>query len=197
MTTPLAVSGPALPAVNAPDETALVTRLRAGDAAAYEELYRIHSEPMLAIARGVLRNAADAADAVQDAFVSAFRGIGRFEGTARLGTWLHRITVNHCLMHLRARKRRRLVSLGLSPAPVAAAEADGLVRAEVAADVRAGVARLPAAYRHVVELRDFEGIDTAAAAARLGTNTGVVKARLCRAHRALRGLFGTAADLAR
>jgi RNA polymerase sigma-70 factor (ECF subfamily) len=82
-------------------EAELIRRLRAGDDRACEALVREHGGPMLACARRLLGCAEEAADAVQDAFPSAFRAPHPFEGNARLGTWLHRIAVNHSLLHLR------------------------------------------------------------------------------------------------
>jgi RNA polymerase sigma-70 factor (ECF subfamily) len=169
-------------------EAEMIVRLRAGDEEAYESLFRAHAGSMLAVARKFLGNSADAADAVQDAFLSAFRGVGAFAGTARLGTWLHQITVNACLMKLRSRRRCRHVPLD-DRTPSAHAEEDELTRRETTNQVRDCIARLPATYRTVLWLRDIEGLDTAAAAGRLGTNEGVVKTRLHRARLALRILL--------
>src|SRR5690242_13935266 len=84
----------------------LLARLRAGEAAAYDEFVRAHSPRMLAVTRRILNSEEDAKDAVQDAFVSAFRGLPNFEGGSLLSTWLHRIAVNAALMKLRTRKRK-------------------------------------------------------------------------------------------
>ena len=92
-------------------ETSRLARLRAGDEAAYDALVREYGSRMLAVARRMLRSEEDAADAVQDAFVSAFAAIDRFRGGSSLYTWLHRIVVNACLMRLRTRGRRSDVSL--------------------------------------------------------------------------------------
>ena len=89
-----------------PEEKALLEALRAGDEAAYEKLVREHTGRMLSVARRFLREEDDARDAVQDAFVSAFRAIGNFEGGSRISTWLHRIVVNAALMKLRTRRRK-------------------------------------------------------------------------------------------
>ncbi|HJZ58481.1 MAG TPA: sigma-70 family RNA polymerase sigma factor [Gemmataceae bacterium] len=189
MTTRVAVSGASLPGSNPDDETELVAGLRAGEEDAYEALVRTHSGALMAIARRFLGDTNDAADAVQDAFVSVFKAMRSFEGSARLGTWLHRIAVNACLMKLRGRKRSRLVPLDDSHAPVCRSEDDHLGRAEVAEQVRACIDQLPPAYRTVIRLRDIEGVDTAETAGRLGTNEGVVKVRLHRARQALRALL--------
>lgn len=189
MTTPVAVSGPRSPGSDAADEAGLVARLRAGDEDAYEALFRARSGAMLAVARRFLGDTDDAADAVQDAFVSAFRAMPAFEGGSRLGTWLHRITVNACLMKLRGRRRSRLVPLDDAAAAAGPADDDAVTRAEAAERVRACIDRLPPAYRAVIRLRDLEGVGTAEAAGRLGTNEGAVKVRLHRARRALKTLL--------
>jgi len=124
-------------------ESQLVARLRAGDDEAYEQLFRTHAGALMAVARRFFGDTADAAEAVQDAFVSAFKAMDSFEGTSRLGTWLHRITVNTCLMKLRGRKRSRFVPLGdVIPATSGIGD-DAVSRAETCARVRAGVEQLP------------------------------------------------------
>ena len=189
MTTPVAVSGTCLPGSNLPDEVPLVARLRVGDEAAYEALVRAHSGAMMVVARRFLGDTDDAADAVQDAFVSAFKAMPAFEGGSRLRTWLHRITVNACLMKLRSRKRSRVVSLDDVAYPAGRADDDALSRAETVRRVRACIDQLPPAYRAVILLRDIEGVGTGDTADRLGTNEGAVKVRLHRARQALRALL--------
>src|SRR4051812_34723536 len=87
------------------DEAALVAALRAGDEVAFEQVVRLNTPRMLAAARRILRNEEDARDAVQDAFISAFKALPRFEAEARFSTWLHRISINAALMKLRSRQR--------------------------------------------------------------------------------------------
>ena len=84
----------------------LLGRLRSGDAAAFEELVRSMGPRLLAVTRRLLRNEDDARDAVQDAYLSAFRGLPAFDGNCQLLTWLHRIAVNAALMKLRRSRRR-------------------------------------------------------------------------------------------
>ena len=98
------------PAAEADPEVDLVARLRAGDDDAFETLVRRHGGRMLAVARRYLGEE-DARDAVQEAFLSAFKAIDRFDGRARLGTWLHRIVVNSALMRLRRPSMQREESL--------------------------------------------------------------------------------------
>ena len=90
---------------SAADEQELVAALRRGDDAAYAAVVRANTGRLLAVAKGILRNPEDANEAVQEAFLQAFRAIDRFEGEAKLSTWLHRITVNACLLRLRHAKR--------------------------------------------------------------------------------------------
>lgn len=183
-------------------EAELLAALRAGDGHAFETLVRTHSGRMLSVCRRILRNDEEAKDAVQEAFVSAFRAIGAFEGTCQLGTWLHRIAVNACLMRLRSRKRRPEESIDdLLPAfkdnGHAAVEprdwspsALQLVETRETRDfVRECIDRLPEIYRTVLLLRDIEELDTAEAALVLGVSEGVVKVRLHRARHALRKLL--------
>jgi len=186
----------------APDDVALLERIRAGDERACEALVRQHGGRMLGVARRFLRTEEDSADAVQDAFLSAFRSLEGFERNSALGTWLHRIVVNVCLMRLRARSRSREVRIddllptfdetGHHSHPVRPWEDDALARltrAETRAHVRACIDRLPDPYREVLVLRDIEELDTEQTAQQLGINPGAVKTRLHRARQALRTLL--------
>lgn len=184
------------------DDSLLVHRLRAGDATAYEAFVRRETPRLLAVARRLLRNEEDAKDAVQDAFVSAFRALEQFEGGCRLSTWLHRIVVNAALMRLRTQRRKPEESIeDLLPQFLEdghhaqhphewrdTAEAL-LARREDRDFVRACIDQLPEAYRTVLLLRDIEDLDTATAAQALGVSDGVVKVRLHRARQALRTLL--------
>ena len=82
----------------------LLAGLRSGEQHAYEEMVRRFGGRLLATARHYLRSEADACDALQDAFLCAFKSIGTFKGDSRLSTWLYRILVNTALMHLRAKR---------------------------------------------------------------------------------------------
>jgi RNA polymerase sigma-70 factor (ECF subfamily) len=180
----------------------LLARLRAGDAAAYEELVRSHGGRMLAVARRFLRSEEDARDAVQEAFLAAFRGVERFEGNARLSTWLHRITVNAALMRLRTRRRKPeqpidellpgFVEDGHMRAPASPWRSEALdpvERRQLASLLAEAVESLPESYRNVLLLRDIEELDTEETAQAMGISPGAVKTRLHRARQALRGLL--------
>ncbi len=180
----------------------LLERLRGGDAAAFEEVVRLHGGRMLAAARRLLPREDDAQDAVQEAFLSAFRAIHDFAGAAQLGTWLHRIVVNAALLRLRHQRRRPEVSIesmlptyladGHPADPVAdwrESAQDVLSRQELRQAVREAIHELPENYRTVLMLRDIEGMDTRETALSLGIDENTVKVRLHRARQALRTLL--------
>lgn len=184
------------------DEQELLERLRSGDDAAFTELVRANAGRMLAVARRMLRSDEDARDALQDAFVQAFRNVGRFEGGARLSTWLHRIVVNASLMKLRSQGRRpeqpieellpRFYEDGhrIDPGPAwRALGPDPVEQRETRTLVRRAIDRLPEIYRNVLLLRDIEGLDTEETARLLDVEVGTVKVRLHRARQALRALL--------
>jgi RNA polymerase sigma-70 factor (ECF subfamily) len=183
-------------------ETLLLSRLRAGDAQAFESLVRQYDERMRAVARRLLQQPEDCADAVQDALLAAYRSIASFKGDSKLWTWLYRILVNACITIRRSRHRRRVVSLDGLPRDLGARQrgafpgAHGtetastrLEQSEVQAQVRDGIARLPQRYREVLLLRDIEELDTHQTAQRLGTSRSTVKTRLHRARQGLRAFL--------
>jgi RNA polymerase sigma-70 factor (ECF subfamily) len=184
-------------------EAELLRALREGREEAFETLVRVHSGRMLSVCRRILRNDEEAKDAVQEAFVSAFRGLSSFEGTSLLGTWLHRIAVNASLMRLRSKKRRPEESIdellptfkddghaSVEPRDWSPTALQLVESRETREFVRACIDRLPEMYRVVLLLRDIEEMDTSEAAEVLGVSEGVVKVRLHRARHALRRLLG-------
>jgi RNA polymerase sigma-70 factor (ECF subfamily) len=183
------------------DEASLVAQLRAGDEAAFEQVVRSYGGRLLAVARRIVGSEEDARDVVQDAFLNAFRSLDRFEGNAKLSTWLHRIVVNAALMRLRTRKRKPEQSIEtLLPG-----FSDGhheerfksweepidkvMERAENRELVRKQIDALPEGYRTVLVLRDIEGLDTEETANVLGLSVNATKIRLHRARQALRTLL--------
>jgi RNA polymerase sigma-70 factor (ECF subfamily) len=183
-------------------EAQLLTGLRAGDPQAYERLVRAYSGRLLAVARRFLANEEDARDALQEAFLSAFRAIGAFQEDARISTWLHRIVVNAALMKLRARRRKpeELIDDLLptfqedghreNPGPAWKETSETMLqRQETRALVRGCIDRLPESYRVVLLLRDIEELDTEETARLLDISPNAVKIRLHRARQALRTLL--------
>lgn len=184
-------------------DSGLLERLRGGDEAAFGELVRSNMPTMLASARRILRSEEEARDAVQEAFLQAFRGLDRFHGDAPLSAWLRRIAINASLMRLRSRRRRPEVAIdellprfyedghrvepgdGWPPSAV-----DAIERDETRTFVREQIERLPERYRTVLLLRDIEDLDTEETATMLGITPGAVRVRLHRARQALRALLG-------
>ena len=184
------------------EDQVLLAELRAGSEAAFARLLGEHGGRMLAVARRLVRDEEDARDAVQEAFVSAFRSLDRFEGGSRISTWLHRIVVNCCLMRLRGRQRRPEESIEellprfaedghqLPPSVDWSEPVDELLRRkEICALVRASIDRLPESFRTVLVLRDIEELSTNEAAGLLGITENALKIRLHRARQALRTLL--------
>ena len=183
----------------------LLERLRAGDEEAFAFFVREEGGRLLAVARHFLDSEEDARDAVQEAFLSAFRALPNFRGGSSLGTWLHRILVNTALMKLRRRVRHpetriedflpRFDGSGHHAGPVerwsaADASPEALAgNAELRRAIRDCVARLPVSYRVVLILRDVEGFSTGEAARLLSLTPNAVKIRLHRARLALRELL--------
>ena len=179
----------------------IVEGLRRGDEAAFATLIR-EGARMLVTARRLLGNAQDAEDAVQEAFLQAHRASDRFNGDARISTWLHRIVVNAALMKLRSRRRKPEQALDellpqfdasgswLSPVTGWDQSSDELLEsAETRAMVRRAIDRLPDAYREVLMLRDIEEFDTEETAELLDASPTAVKVRLHRARQALRTIL--------
>jgi RNA polymerase sigma-70 factor, ECF subfamily len=183
-------------------EAELIAAIRSGEAGAFEHLVKLHGAQMLSVARRFMRCEQNANDALQDALICVFRKADTFEETSKLSTWLHRITVNACLMKLRSERRRHEVNIDeLLPTfderghhtrhvtewndePSSHAEA-----MEVRQQVRACIDQLPEAYRTVLLLRDIEEMDTDEVAQLLGVSVNCVKTRLHRARQALRTLL--------
>jgi RNA polymerase sigma-70 factor (ECF subfamily) len=155
-----------------------------GDADAFGMLFTRHKDRLWAVAVRTLGDAEEAADALQDAMISAFRQAGGFRGDSAVTTWLHRIVVNACLDRLRRRAARPAVT-GLDErvmdvlAP-AAPGADAGTSTETSLDVMAALRTLPPDQRAVLVLVDMLGYPVADAAAVLGISAGTVKSRCAR-----------------
>src|SRR6476469_3336341 len=150
------------------EEPTLVARLRAGEDAAYEQLVTAHAPRMLAVACRFMREEADAQDAVQEAFLSAFKAMDAFAGGSSLSTWLHSITVRACLMKLRTRRRKQEVPIEdllpqfaadghrMNPGGAWSQPLEAIVqRDETRALVRQYIERLPETHRTILLLRDI------------------------------------------
>jgi len=184
-------------------DLALVERLRVGDAAALEALMERYASRVYRLAHGILRNAADAEEVVQDVFLTLFQKIHTFEGRSALASWIYRVTTNAALIKRRGRKTDREVSIDAqlptflpdghragdraliwadwSQTP----EAD-LLSQETRAILERAIDELPVPYRTVLVLRDVEGLSSEEVAEIVGDSVPAVKSRLHRARMVLR-----------
>ena len=164
----------------------LLVRHAGGDGAAFGVLVARHRDRAWAVALRTLGDPTDAADAVQDAFVKAYRTADTFRGDAQFSTWLHRIVVNACLDLMRRAKVRRTSPLE----DTVADPSDPLGRTELGRDVVAALRRINDDQRVAIVLVDVEGYSVEEAAALLGVPAGTVKSRCHRGRVQLAALLG-------
>ena len=174
-----------------------VRAVQRGERGAMDDLIRATYADVYALARRLLGDPSDAADATQEVYVRVVRSVLGFRGESSFGTWLHRVTVNVCstMLTRRGDVRARGQSAGalemdvelVDPAPDPATRAE---TADLAARTARALDTLPADAREVVVLRDVQGLSTKEAAQVLGISEGAVKVRLHRAHARLRELIG-------
>jgi RNA polymerase sigma-70 factor (ECF subfamily) len=167
-----------------PADAELLRRHVAGDTEAFGELFRRHRDRLWAVALRTVCDQEEAADALQDAMLSAFRRAADFRGESAVTTWLHRIVVNACLDRLR-RKAARPAFGGEEAAldALAAVQPDGADPGNATAtrlDVDAALRMLPAPQRAALVLVDMLGFSVADAADILGISPGTVKSRCAR-----------------
>jgi RNA polymerase sigma-70 factor (ECF subfamily) len=158
----------------------LIARHVAGDPEAFGEIFRRHRDRLWAVALRTLGDPEEAADAVQDAMVSAFRAAAHYRGDAAVTTWLHRIVINACLDRARRSAARPSVPLGDSAAQLAASR-DTISARETALDVEQALATLPVEQRAALVLVDMQGFSVDDAARILDIAPGTVKSRCSRA----------------
>jgi RNA polymerase sigma factor (sigma-70 family) len=167
-----------------PDDAELLARHVAGDPNAFGVLVKRHRDRLWAVALRTLGDREEAADALQDAFVSAFRRAESFRGDAAFTTWMHRIVVNACLDRVRRRKARpaeplpededRMEELGQT------LDGDPAAVIEQRSAVLRALRTLPDPQRAAIVLVDMEGYSVEEAARMLGCATGTIKSRCAR-----------------
>jgi RNA polymerase sigma-70 factor (ECF subfamily) len=197
------------PAPAVDDSSSLVQRIARQDKAAFETLMRQHNGKLYRVARSILKDESEAEDALQDAYLDAYRHIADFRGGSELSTWLTRIVINHSLMRLRKKKRDRVVVPFGTPRegesrPTDLDVADDRIESPPAATLRAEVRRLierrldelPVAFRTVFILRDVEGMSVQEAADCLSIPPATVRTRLFRARALLREALARDVDSA-
>lgn len=161
----------------------LVRRHVGGDPDAFGELVRRHRDRLWAVALRTLGDPEDAADALQEGLINAFRRAGSYRGDAAVTTWLHRIVVNACIDRVRRASSRPTVALpeGTDHPTLTAADGDPADRVSLRLDIEAALATLPAQQRAPLVLVDMEGFSVAEVAEMLGCPVGTVKSRCARA----------------
>ncbi|WP_294515564.1 sigma-70 family RNA polymerase sigma factor [uncultured Intestinimonas sp.] len=178
-------------------EQELVERARKGDESAFEVLVTDNEKRIYNLCRRLTGNPEDAAELTQEAFLNAWRGLGRFQGESSFSTWLYRLASNACIDFLRKEKRRQNLSMTVSlddeeearqvelPDERYTPERE-LERTEVRQAVAAGLERLTPEHRQVLVMREINGLSYAEIGAVLGLEEGTVKSRIARARNALR-----------
>jgi RNA polymerase sigma-70 factor, ECF subfamily len=157
----------------------------------FHELYQTHYRRVYSLCLRMTQDISDAEDLTQEVFVQLFRTVGSFRGDSAFTTWLHRLTVNHVLMHLRKHKRRlrseQFTEDGEMPAQGAVSNkptniVDRILLSEV-------MAKLPDGYREAVILHDIHGLEHKEIARRKGRTEGTSKSQLHKARVTLRALI--------
>lgn len=175
------------------EETRAIVACRNGDRNAYEVIVRIYAGRAAGVARSILRDAALAEDAAQEAFVRAFKAIARFDTDQPFYPWLYRILKNVCLTKLKKRKIADF-SIDAENAPPLAAPpcdpADAASKKELRQTIEAAMAQLSDAHREILHLSHFEQLAYKEIAACLAIPVGTVMSRLWAARQALKTVLG-------
>ena len=167
------------------EDLVLVERFLAGDTTAFEALYARYYDKVLSIARGVLLDTDEAADAVQEVFTLVYRNLHRFDRRARFSTWLFRITVNRSIQEAR-RNRHRSKHVELDEAFAQAAPEDP---EPPDPQVGAAMAKLAPADRALLALFYWDELSLGEIAESLGCNVNAAKTRLYRARERFRAVY--------
>ena len=170
----------------------LAARCRAGDAGAFEELYRQHARRLFSLVVRMIGSVDDAEDLLQEVFLQAHRKLSGFRGDSALGTWLYRLTMNHCLDHLRGRQARMNRATGsldddgadepIARAPIIPAPVSRL-------DLERAIKMLPDGARAAFLLHDVEGFEHREIAQILGISEGTSKSQVHKARMKLRAIL--------
>ncbi len=165
---------------DAPDRSLLAAHL-AGDPDAFGRIVARHRDRLWAVALRTLGDREEAADALQDALLSAYRAAGSYRGEAQVTTWLHRIVVNACLDRVRRRQARPTVPLLDEAGRTDPSDPrDSLAERETALDIEQALAALAHDQRVAIVLVDLQGLSVEEAAAVLDVPVGTVKSRCSR-----------------
>lgn len=193
-------------AIPVDDEKSLVLRIVAGDRTAFELLMRRYNRRLFRLARATLRNDADAEDALQEAYLAAYRTLDQFRGAAALSTWLSRLVLNECLGRLRRQARRDNVipmqsmhddtGVDTMSTPDHDSPEKTLLRSELRALLERKLDALPESFRLVFVLRCVEEMSVEETAAYLDIPEATVRSRLFRARNLLQDSISQEIDMA-
>jgi RNA polymerase sigma-70 factor (ECF subfamily) len=188
MTTNAAISR-ALPA-EAPSDEDLVRRIQGGETVLFEVLMRRYNQRLFRVARGIVRDPAEAEDVMQQAYLNAYTHLHQYEHRGSFAGWLTRIAVHEAFAGHRRRAAAAVTESGDGPwARIASPGPDpeqAALSSELRRDLEASIDSLADAYRPVFVLREVEGLTTSETAEALGLSEDVVKTRLHRARAMLR-----------
>jgi RNA polymerase sigma-70 factor, ECF subfamily len=157
----------------------------------FHELYQTHHRRVYSICLRMTQDISDAEDLTHEVFVQLFRTIGSFRGESAFSTWLHRLTVNHVLMHFRKNKRRLQSEQLTDSLETLARLAAGSKRTSIVDRILLSevIAKLPEGYREALILHDIHGLDHKEIATRKGRTEGTSKSQLHKAKVTLRALI--------
>ena len=177
-------------------EAEAIKQAQAGDAAAFEFLYKAHCRRVYSLCLRMIKNPAEAEDLTQQAFLQLFRKISTFRGESGFSTWLHRVTVNVVLMHLRQKKPTEVLSEDLNHqrsnsegAGELGSRDTSMLGAIDRLNLMRAIRKLPAGYKKLFLMYDVIGYEHSEIAGLLGCSTGCSKSQVHRARKRLRRLL--------
>ena len=175
-----------------PREQTWIAAAREGDQGAFEELVRFYEKRVLALTQRMCKNPEDAAEAAQEAFFAAWRGLKNFRGDSSFSTWIYRLASNACVDLLRREgKQQAAVSLddgelNLDVPSAAASPQEEAERRELREQIEEGLRALPPEYRAALVLREIQQLRYDEIGEALGVDIGTVKSRINRGRKKLR-----------
>lgn len=188
-------------APNAPEERKLVEEARRGDADAFRELVKRYQRRAYAVALGMLHDADDARDIVQEAFLRVHRSLDRYTGDAQFFTWMYRIVMNLCIDHLRKKRAEKVEfddalandevddEVGIAPKRLGFDPQRALADKELRARLQAALAKLSPAHRAVLIMREVDGLSYQEMADTVGVSIGTIMSRLFHARKKMQKLL--------
>jgi RNA polymerase sigma-70 factor (ECF subfamily) len=180
----------------AESEEDVVRHAQGGDTGAFEWLYKTHAKRVYNVCLRITRNSSEAEDLTQSVFLHLFRKIGSFRGESSFSTWLHRVTVNTALMHLRRRKRTEISLDSVDPASTPTNDRGELDRPDTSMlwavdriNLDRAIRKLPPGYKQLFLLHDVFGYNHKEIVERVSCSIGGSKSQVHRARRRLRVLL--------